>query len=111
MDLVDSPGLAHAPELPSAIRCRVKTQISVDSPGIEPGYRQCECRVIPLYYEPVLEPFDERSEFKDSYIPACRDYFYSNELKKFLIPDSKFQILASYPIRNSSQGSVLSFFT
>jgi hypothetical protein len=27
-------------------------RIWVDSPGIEPGPRQCECRVIPLYYEP-----------------------------------------------------------
>ena len=26
--------------------------VIVDSPGIEPGTRQCECRVIPLYYEP-----------------------------------------------------------
>lgn len=24
----------------------------VDSPGIEPGTRQCECRVMPFYYEP-----------------------------------------------------------
>src|SRR3989338_7558274 len=28
------------------------TLIFVDSPGIGPGPRQCECRVIPLYYEP-----------------------------------------------------------
>ena len=25
----------------------------VDPPGIEPGPRQCECRVIPLYYGPL----------------------------------------------------------
>src|SRR3989338_10172096 len=25
----------------------------VDSLGVEPRTRQCECRVIPLYYEPV----------------------------------------------------------
>src|SRR3989344_3137032 len=28
----------------------------VDPPGIEPGPRQCECRVMPLYYGPILRP-------------------------------------------------------
>ena len=28
-------------------------ELSVDLPGIEPGPRQCECRVIPFYYKPA----------------------------------------------------------
>ena len=30
----------------------VQSSTDVDLPGIEPGTRQCECRVMPLYYKP-----------------------------------------------------------
>lgn len=32
----------------------------VDPPGVEPGTRQCECRVIPLYYGPAPLPYNKR---------------------------------------------------
>ena len=30
----------------------IANSLDVDLPGIEPGTRQCECRVMPLYYKP-----------------------------------------------------------
>ena len=33
----------------------LRIEITVDSPGIEPGPRQCEWRVVPLDYEPKLK--------------------------------------------------------
>jgi hypothetical protein len=41
------------PPLESTCR-RAGLFVSVDSPGIGPGPRQCECRVMPLYYEPCM---------------------------------------------------------
>ena len=34
-------------------QCILKLKNFMDLPGVEPGTRQCECRVIPLYYRPV----------------------------------------------------------
>jgi hypothetical protein len=35
---------------------QTKVILWVDSSGIGPELRQCECRVIPLYYEPKVRP-------------------------------------------------------